>query len=196
MATGNDKPLKILFTALFSPGHLNACLGIGLLLKKRGHQVYVAHLPKYRSLVEKHGFEFISLFDYAEPEFPIMESPPTLGDRLRYVFESSLKFTPLERLKEMKTHPFNHLIQGSKGDNYAMMKIVKEYNPDVCLADYLFNMPWMFAVDCPVIPVKSLNPIDLYNGPPPRSGCSVYDSPTVWEEFRRSGRKINSRNGK
>uniref|UniRef100_T1KVC3 UDP-glycosyltransferase n=1 Tax=Tetranychus urticae TaxID=32264 RepID=T1KVC3_TETUR len=158
MATRSDKPLKILFTALFSPGHLNACLGIGLLLKKRGHQIYVAHLPKHRSIVEKHGFE--------------------------YVFESSLKFTLLERLKEITTHPFDHLIQGSKGENYAMMKIVKEYNPDVCLADYLFNMPWMFAVDCPVIPVKSLNPIELYNGQPTRSGCSVDDPPTVWEEFR------------
>ncbi|NP_001310085.1 uncharacterized UDP-glucosyltransferase YjiC-like [Tetranychus urticae] len=193
MVAENDKSLKVLFTALFSPGHLNACLGIGLLLHKRGHQVYFAHLPKHRPIIEKHGFEFISLLDYAEPEFPVMESVPAMKDIMKPEFEKALKFTPLELLKdESKSHPFIGMIKGSKGDNYAMMKIVKEYKPDVCLADYLFNMPWMFAVDCPTIPVKSVNPIELYNGPPPRSGYSVHDPPTVWEEFRRLASKSES----
>nr|AHX56880.1 truncated UDP-glycosyltransferase 202A6 [Tetranychus urticae] len=190
MVTENDKRLKILFTALFSPGHLNACLGIGLLLKQRGHQVYFAHFPKNRPIIEKHGFEFISLLDYAEPEFQTIDSMPAMGDTMRILFEKSRKLTPLELMKdEFEANPLVGMVKGSKGENYAMMKIVKEYKPDVCLADYLFNMPWMFAVDCPTIPIKSVNPIELYNGPPLRSRYSVRDPPNVWEEFRRLTQK-------
>ncbi|NP_001310088.1 uncharacterized UDP-glucosyltransferase YjiC-like [Tetranychus urticae] len=191
MVAENDKCLKVLFACLFTPGHLNSCLGIGSLLKQRGHQVYFAHSLKHRSNIENHGFEFISLEDYAEPEFPIMDSMPTIEDNMRLLFEKSLELTPLEQLKDKK-HPFIEMIQGAKGENYALMKIVKEYNPDVCLADYLFNMPWMFSVDCPTIPIKSVNPIQLYNGPPLRSGFSVHDPPTVWEEFRRLASKSES----
>ncbi|NP_001310094.1 uncharacterized UDP-glucosyltransferase YjiC-like [Tetranychus urticae] len=192
MVTENDKRLKILFTALFGPGHLNACLGIGLLLQKRGHQVYVAHFPRHRPTVEKHGFKFFSLLDYAEPEFPIMDMLDGFEAQATLAFENARKLTVLEQIREKaKENDLVNFIRASRGENYVMMKIVKEINPDICLADYLFNMPWMFLVDCPVIPVKSVNPLELYNGPPPLTGCSVHDSPTVWEEFRQVTRKAD-----
>ncbi|NP_001310084.1 UDP-glucuronosyltransferase 1-2-like [Tetranychus urticae] len=186
----NGKSLKILFTALFGPGHLNACLGIGSLLRKRGHQIYFAHFPRHRATIEKHGFLFISLLDYAEPEFPIVDMLPDIGIIAKFAFERMHKLTPLELFRHASgKHTFAGMVNGSKGENYAMMKIVKEYKPDVCLADYLFNMPWMFTVDCPVIPVKSVNPIELYNGPPALTGCSIHDPPSVREEIEQLARK-------
>uniref|UniRef100_T1KVC7 Apple domain-containing protein n=1 Tax=Tetranychus urticae TaxID=32264 RepID=T1KVC7_TETUR len=114
--------------ALFVPGHLNACLGIGLLLQKRGHQVHVAHLPSTVQLWKSwiRVYFIVGLF----------------GGYARLAFESSRKFTVLEQLKnEPRSNPFGNLMQDTKGENYAMMKIIKEYNPYVFLTDYLFNMP-------------------------------------------------------
>ncbi|NP_001310090.1 uncharacterized UDP-glucosyltransferase YjiC-like [Tetranychus urticae] len=191
-----NKPLKILMTSMIDFGHLNSCLGIGYLLVKRGHQVYLAHFPKNKSIIEKQGIKFISLYDYADEGAQLSDAVPRSSSNFKPRFERSLKMDPLEALKEqIATGSINtgfvNILERYKAENVVMHKIVDQLKPDICLCDYLYPLPWMFTVDCPVIPVKSTNPVGLYRGPPSNSGYSVKDSTELWDEFKALNEKVN-----
>ena len=88
---------------------------------------------------------------------------------------------------------FLSLIQAHVGENYSMLNIIEHLKPDICIADYLWVMPWMVKVDIPVVPVMSTSPNDLYNGPPLFSAYSVNDPPELWEEFKSLREQAESR---
>uniref|UniRef100_T1L0V2 Uncharacterized protein n=1 Tax=Tetranychus urticae TaxID=32264 RepID=T1L0V2_TETUR len=125
-------------TAMNGFGHLNACIGIGSLIK-RGHQVYFAFNDAYKETIEKYGFHYISFREYNDKNYSLING------------------LPLEALKEsMKPDSSdkdssNFLFEVAKGENCAMLNILEEMKPDICLADYLWFMPWMAKASCPVV---------------------------------------------
>ncbi|XP_053206560.1 uncharacterized UDP-glucosyltransferase YdhE-like [Panonychus citri] len=189
MSKTNERPLKILITSMISVGHLNACLGIGLLLHKRGHDVYFAHYLKNRSVIESNGMKFISLSEYNNnSDYIIHEDLPRPPGFFKSKFDHAMKFSPLEMIKdELNSNKDNvgflSLLEASIGENYSMLNIIDQLKPDVCLTDYLWVMPWMVKVNIPVVPIMSTSPNDLYNGPPLMSGYSINSSPQLWKEY-------------
>ncbi|XP_053206599.1 uncharacterized UDP-glucosyltransferase YdhE-like [Panonychus citri] len=184
-----DRPLKVFITSMLATGHFNSCLGIGSLLKKRGHDIYFAHLPKNQSIIERQGMKFINLLDYSSEIVPVeeilMSDPKFSKDQI----EDACKFHPLEQMKQKKTEDkdvlFMQKIEGTTiKESEVMIKLVNELKPDVCIADYGFPAPWMKVVDVPTIQVMSVAPTELYDGPPPGSGYSVHDSQELWKEFK------------
>ncbi|XP_015794167.1 uncharacterized protein LOC107370712 [Tetranychus urticae] len=159
-----NKPFKILITAMFDFGHLSSCLGIGYFLVKRGHEVYLAHFPKYKSIIERQGMQFISLYDYADEGAELSDAVPRNSVNFKPRFERSLKMGPFESLKEqLATGAINtgfiKILDNYITENDIMHKIVDQLKPHICLVDYLYPLPWMYLVDCPVVPIKSTNPV-------------------------------------
>ncbi|KAJ8454237.1 hypothetical protein OPV22_035223 [Ensete ventricosum] len=110
-------------------------------------------------------------------------------------FERSLKMGPFESLKEqLATGAINtgfiKILDNYITENDIMHKIVGQLEPQICLVDYLYPLPWMYLVDCPVVPIKSTNPVGLYSrGPPPNSGFSIveifkqYEVPLIHRDY-------------
>ncbi|NP_001310081.1 uncharacterized UDP-glucosyltransferase YdhE-like [Tetranychus urticae] len=183
--------LKVLITSMIGIGHLNACIGIGSLLRKRGHQVYYAYFDEYKETIEKNGFHYISLCEYNDKNYPMKTGmPPNLTEVFEKQFEKTRRLSSLDILKE-SVKPGSgddevcaFIFESAKGENCAMLNIIEKIKPDVCLADYLLSMPWMVKASCPAIPIISSSPLDLYSGPPAGSGYSVHDPPELWSEYR------------
>ncbi|XP_053206413.1 uncharacterized UDP-glucosyltransferase YdhE-like [Panonychus citri] len=192
MGDTQEKPLKVVITTMLGIGHLNACMGIGSLLSKRGHDVYFAHYSRFRSLIETNGMKFISLTDHQDEVHKIPEELPVNENFFKAMLDRAKTFSPLELVKDEKVSVFSGfitLLDASKGENYAMLNIIEEIKPDICLADYLWVMPWMVKANIPVVPIMSAAPNELYNGPPFMSGYSVNDPPELWEEYRNLAQK-------
>ncbi|NP_001310070.1 uncharacterized UDP-glucosyltransferase YdhE-like [Tetranychus urticae] len=183
--------LKVLMTSMIGLGHLHACIGIGALLRKRGHEIYFAHYDANKETIEKHGFHYLSLCEYNDKNYPIMNALPNLGEVFKKRFELSMKHSSLDILKESINSGANaedglvYVVEFAKGENCAMLNLIEKIKPDVCLVDHIWCMPWTVKASCPVIPVWSASPVDLYNGPPMGSGYSVHDPPQLWSEYRK-----------
>ncbi|NP_001310082.1 uncharacterized UDP-glucosyltransferase YojK-like [Tetranychus urticae] len=184
--------LKVLMTSMIGIGHLNACIGIGSLLRKRGHQVYFAHFDVNKEVIEKHGFHYISLCEYNDKNYPIMDGmPPNIVEVFKKRFDMASRYSSLDSLKESIKSGLGandglvFILEAAKGENCAMLNIIEKIKPDVCLVDHLWTMPWTVKASCPVIPVWSASPVDLYNGPSMGSGYSVHDPPELWSEYHK-----------
>ncbi|XP_053206587.1 NDP-glycosyltransferase YjiC-like [Panonychus citri] len=183
-----DRPLKVFITAMLATGHFNSCLGIGSLLKKRGHDIYFAHLPKNQSIIEQQGMKFVNLLDYSSEIVPVEDTFLANIERFNKQFEDACESSPLEQLKIgkgiNKLASFFHNTTGTiVKESEVMVKLVDELKPDVCIGDYVFPTPWMEFVDVPTIHVMSVSPLDLYDGPPTGSGYSINDPLKLWKEF-------------
>ncbi|XP_053206604.1 NDP-glycosyltransferase YjiC-like [Panonychus citri] len=181
-----DRPLKVFITAMLATGHFNSCLGIGSLLKKRGHDIYFAHLPKNQSIIEQQGMKFINLLDCSSEIVPYDD---LMMGFIKNQFQDALKFNALEQMKPKKTEEedlkfFYKIQETTIKESEVIIKLVNELKPDVCIADYGASVPWIQVVDVPTIHVMSIAPIELYDGPPPGSGYSVNDKRELWGEFQ------------
>uniref|UniRef100_T1KQI6 Uncharacterized protein n=1 Tax=Tetranychus urticae TaxID=32264 RepID=T1KQI6_TETUR len=152
-----NKPFKILITAMFDFGHLSSCLGIGYFLVKRGHEVYLAHFPKYKSIIERQGMQFISLYDYADEGAELSDAVPRNSVNFKPRFERSLKMGPFESLKEQ-------LATGAI--NTGFIKILDNYITENDIMHKILTVQLC----------QSSQPtqLGLYSrGPPPNSGFSL-----------------------
>lgn len=159
------------------------------MLVKRGHDVYFAHYLPSKSSIEKNGIKFISLADHQHSDYKVFNELPAAPHVFEAKIANSMKYSPLEMVSDETIARGENLgwimlLELSKGENYSMLNIIDQLKPDICLADYLWVMPWMVKVNLPVVPVMSSSPNDLYYGPPLGSGYSVYDSPKLWDEYR------------
>jgi rhamnosyltransferase subunit B len=59
--------MKILLTVLGSSGDINPMIGIGLGLKKRGHEIYFATSPFFKKIILQNEFEFIAIYPDLNP---------------------------------------------------------------------------------------------------------------------------------
>jgi len=70
------QPVNILVTSVGSPGDVQPLIGIGLLLRARGHRVKAIVSPVFRTLVEQAGLELIPLG--TTEDYKRMENDPAL----------------------------------------------------------------------------------------------------------------------
>ena len=172
-------------------------LGIGVLLLKRGHDVYFASYLSNKLTIEKNGIKYISLTDHQHSDYQVFNEMTASSNYLEIAIKNAMTYSPLEMVKDeeisrLENKGFLYLLEMSKGENIAMLNIIDHLKPDICLADYLWVMPWMVKVNIPVVPVMSTSPNELYNGPPYQSDYSIHDSPKLWTEFRELYEKSQS----
>ncbi|HEX5241187.1 MAG TPA: nucleotide disphospho-sugar-binding domain-containing protein [Candidatus Limnocylindrales bacterium] len=184
-------------TVVFFPegafGPTNNCVGIGQILRERGHRVVFIVEESFAGTLEAKGFEERRMRlapPPAEPEVPgqfwidfIAETAP--------VFRTST----LEQLQGFIAPTFSALIDGARYVDDRLREIIDELDPAVIVEDNVVAFPALPASGRPWVRIASCNPAEIKDPaiPPFSSGYPVADRsawPTFLEEVDRTHREL------
>ena len=180
-------------TIVFFPegayGPTNNCVGIGQVLRARGHRVVFIVEESFAGTLEMKGFEERLMRlgpPPAEPEVPGQFWIDFIRDTAP-VFRKST----LEQLGEFIAPTWQALIDGSKYVNPRLAEIFDELAPDVIVEDNVVAFPAITASGRPWVRIVSCNPMELKDASiaPFSSGYPADDRsgwPAFLDEVRRT----------
>ena len=173
-------------TIVFFPegafGPTNNCVGIGNVLRERGHRVVFIVEESFAGTLEARGFEerLMRLGPApAEPEIPGQFWIDFIRDTAP-VFRK----TTLEQLGEFMAPTWQALVDGSMYVDERLREIIDELAPDVIVEDNVVAFAALPASGRPWVRIVSCNPAELKDPavPPFSSGYPAAD-PTAWPVF-------------
>ena len=176
-------------TILFMPesayGPTNNCVGIGDVLRNRGHLVVFAAESSWRGKLAALGFEE-DLVDLAPPEDTPDNSDP--GQYWKdFVRDTAPEFRKptIEQLDTVIKPIWQGLIDGVKYCQPRLAEIIARTRPDVIVEDNVIAFPALVTAGVPVTRIVSCNPLEIKGPgiPPPFSGYPS-DDPDRWPAFR------------
>jgi UDP:flavonoid glycosyltransferase YjiC (YdhE family) len=180
-------------TIVFFPegayGPTNNCVGIGQVLRARGHRVVFIVEESFAGTLEAKGFEERLMRlgpPPAEPEVPGQFWIDFIRDTAP-VFRKST----LEQLGDFIAPTWQALIDGSKYVNPRLAEIFDEVEPDVIVEDNVVAFPAITAAGRPWVRNVSCNPMEMKDPQiaPFSSGYPVDDQsgwPAFLDEVRRT----------
>jgi MGT family glycosyltransferase len=180
-------------TIVFFPegafGPTNNCVGIGNILRDRGHRVVFIIEESFAGTLEAKGFEERLMRlgpPPAEPEVPGQFWIDFIRDTAP-VFRK----TTLEQLGEFIAPTWQALIDGAKYVDPRLTEIFDELAPDVIVEDNVVAFPAITASGRPWVRIVSCNPMEMKDAQmaPFSSGYPVADRsgwPAFMEEIRRT----------
>src|SRR5436189_626435 len=180
-------------TVIFFPegafGPTNNCVGIGEVLRSRGHRVIFVVEESVAGTLEEKGFEERLMRLTPPPE--VEEAPGQFWkDFIRDTAPVFRKPT-IDQLPEFIAPTFEALIDGAKYVDERLVEIIDELAPDVIVEDNVVAFPALPASGRPWVRIVSCNPTEIKDPavPPPFSGYptahrSGWDA--YWEEYRRA----------
>jgi MGT family glycosyltransferase len=178
-------------TVLFFPegafGPTNNCIGIGDVLRSRGHRVVFLVEESFAGTLEARGFEerLMRLAPPpAEPEVP--------GQFWKdFVRETSPVFRrpTIEALEGFVAPTFQALCEGAAYVDSRLREVMDALDPDVVVEDNVVAFPAISAASRPWVRIMSCNPLELPDPdlPPAFSGYSSR-SRESWDDFRAESR--------
>jgi MGT family glycosyltransferase len=181
-------------TIVFFPegafGPTNNCVGIGNVLRERGHRVVFIVEESFAGTLEARGFEerLMRLGPApAEPEVPGQFWIDFIRDTAP-VFRKST----LEQLGEFMAPTWQALIDGSMYVDERLREIIDELAPDVVVEDNVVAFAALPASGRPWVRIVSCNPAELKDPavPPFSSGYPAAD-PTAWPAFHDEVRRTH-----
>jgi UDP:flavonoid glycosyltransferase YjiC (YdhE family) len=173
-------------TIVFFPegayGPTNNCVGIGDVLRRRGHRVVFIVEESFAGTLEAKGFEERLMRLGPKPD--VEEVPGQFW--IEFIRDTSPIFRKptLEQLGEFIVPTWQALIDGSKHVNPRLEEIFDELRPDVIVEDNVVGFAAVVASGRPWIRIVSCNPAELKDPavPPFSSGYPAGDK-TRWPEF-------------
>ena len=184
-------------TIVFFPegafGPTNNCVGIGQVLRSRGHRVVFIVEESFAGTLEAKGFEERLMRlgpPPTEPEVPGQFWIDFIRDTAP-VFRKST----LEQLGDFIAPTWQALIDGSKYVDPRLAEIFDEVAPDVIVEDNVVAFPAIAASGRPWVRIVSCNPMEMKDPliAPFSSGYPVADRsewPAFLEEVRRTHRDM------
>jgi len=167
-------------------GPTNNCIGIGDVLRRRGHRVVFAAEASWQGRIAPLGFEE-DLVDLA---------PPPAGDAAEqdpgqfwkdFIHQTAPEFRKptIEQLDTFIRPVFEELISGSKYCEPQLARIIDRVRPDVIVEDNVVGFPALRTAGVPFVRIVSCNPLEIKDPgvPPPFSGYPA-DDQAGWEAFR------------
>ncbi|GAA1271258.1 glycosyl transferase family 1 [Planotetraspora silvatica] len=177
-----DKRLTILFMPESAYGPTNNCIGIGDVLRRRGHRVVFAAEASWQGKLEALGFEE-DLVDLAPPAEEEQDPGQFWKDFIRDTAPEYRKST-LEQLETVTKPIWEALAEGAKHCEPQLKDIIGRVRPDVIVEDNVIAFPALVTAGVPFVRIVSCNPLEV-NGPgvaPVFSGLPA--DGTGWAEFR------------
>ncbi|HEY0416935.1 MAG TPA: glycosyltransferase [Gaiellaceae bacterium] len=174
-------------TIVFFPegafGPTNNCVGIGDVLRRRGHRVVFVVEESFAGTLEAKGFEerLIRLAPApAEPEEPGQFWKDFIRDTAP-VFRRST----FEQLGDFIAPTWQALVDGARYADDRLAEILDELDPAVVVEDNVVSFAAIPASGRPWIRIVSCNPLEVKDPalPPPFSGLPLADR-SEWEPFR------------
>jgi MGT family glycosyltransferase len=183
------KPSTIVFFPEGAFGPTNNCVGIGDVLRRRGHRVVFIVEESFAGTLEAKGFEERSMRlgpPPAEPEIPGQFWIDFIRDTAP-VFRKST----LEQVGEFIAPTWQALIDGAKYVDGRLRGIIDELGPDAIVEDNVVAFPALAASGRPWARIVSCNPAEIKDPavPPFSSGYPVADQsewPAFLNEVRRT----------
>jgi MGT family glycosyltransferase len=173
-------------TIVFFPegahGPTNNCVGIGEVLRRRGHRVVFIVEESFKGTLERRGFEERLMRLGPPPEHE--EVPGQFWiDFIRDTAPIFRKPT-IEQLGEFIAPTWQALIDGAKYVDDRLREIIDELDPDVIVEDNVVGFPALPASGRPWVRIASCNPAEIKDPaiPPFSSGYPAGDR-TAWPAF-------------
>ena len=174
-------------TVVFFPegafGPTNNCVGIGDVLRRRGHRVVFVVEESFAGTLEAKGFEEATMRLGPPPEQE--EEPGQFWkDFIRDTAPVFRKPT-IEQLEGFIQPTWQALVDGAEYVEPRLRQILDELEPDVVVEDNVVGFAALPACGRPWVRIASCNPAELKDPevPPTFSGYAAADR-EGWDEFR------------
>ncbi|MEU5722418.1 nucleotide disphospho-sugar-binding domain-containing protein [Micromonospora sp. NPDC047738] len=191
--------LTVLFMPESAYGPTNNCIGIGDVLRRRGHRVVFAAEASWRGKLTALGFEE-DLVDLAPP--PENAEEQDAGQFWKdFIRDTAPEFRKptIEQLETWVKPVWVELINGAKYCQPRLLDIIDRVRPDVIVEDNVVAFPALNTAGVPFVRIVSCNPLEMkgqdiapvFSGYPAadRSGWAAFRAEydrvhrPVWEEF-------------
>jgi MGT family glycosyltransferase len=181
MAEGQGKTVVFFPEGAFGP--TNNCVGIGEVLKRRGHRVVFVIEESFAGTLEEKGFEERLMRLAPPPEVP--EEPGQFWkDFIRETAPVFRKST-FDQLGEFMAPTWEALVDGAKYVDERLTEIFDELQPDAIVEDNVCAFPAIPASGRPWVRIVSCNPLEVKDPelPPPYTGLALADR-SQWSSYR------------
>ncbi len=180
------QPLTVLFMPESAYGPTNNCIGIGDVLRRRGHRVVFAAEASWRGKLEPMGF-VEDLVDLAAPppaDAPEQDPGQFWKDFIRDTSPEFRKPT-IDQLETFMQPTWQALIDGAQYCEPQLREIIARQGPDVIVEDNVVAFPALVTAGRPFVRIVSCNPLEM-KGPdvPPAYSGLPSDDRAEWEAFR------------
>ena len=177
-------PLTILFMPESAYGPTNNCIGIGTVLRSRGHQVVFAAEESWKGRLAPLGFEE-ALVELTPPEEGAEDDAGHFWKE--FIRETAPEFRKptIEQLDSFIRPTFQALIDGARHCEAQLREIVRSARPDVVVEDNVVAFPALLTGGAPYVRIMSCNPLEVRGPqvPPTFSGLPCGDR-SGWDAFR------------
>ncbi|MBA2946528.1 glycosyltransferase [Streptomyces himalayensis] len=180
-----ERRLTVLFVPESAYGPTNNCVGIGDVLRRRGHRVVFAAEASWKGKLTALGFEE-DLVELAPPSEGEQDAGQFWKDFIRDTAPEFRKPT-IEQLETWIKAVWEELIAGVKYCEPQLRQIIERVQPDVIVEDNVVCFPALLTAGKPFVRIMSCNPLELRRGdvPPVFSGYPAADR-SGWAEFREA----------
>jgi MGT family glycosyltransferase len=187
-----DRSLTILFMPESAYGPTNNCIGIGDVLRRRGHRVVFAAEASWKGKLEALGFEE-DLVDLAPPPEEEQDPGQFWKDFIRDTAPEYRK-TTAEQLETVTKPIWEALIDGAKYCEPQLKEIIARVKPDVIVEDNVIAFPALVTAGKPFVRIVSCNPLEVRGAdiPPVFSGLPS-DDRSEWDAFRAEYERTHRR---
>jgi MGT family glycosyltransferase len=174
-------------TIVFFPegafGPTNNCVGIGDVLRRRGHRVVFVAEQSFAGTLEAKGFEERLMRLSDAPEFP--EAPGQFWKDFIRDTAPVFRADTQAQLAGFVLPTWQALVDGARFVDERLTEIFDELRPDAIVEDNVCSFPAIPASGRPWVRIVSCNPLEITDPdlPPTFSGLALEDR-TSWESFR------------
>ncbi len=179
-------------TIVFFPegafGPTNNCVGIGDVLRQRGHRVVFVVEDSFAGTLEQKGFEERLMRLAPTPERE--EEPGQFWKDFIRDTAPVFRKTTFEQLGEFIAPTWQALLDGARYVDDRLVDIFDELRPDAIVEDNVCAFPAIQASGRPWVRILSCNPLELKDPElPPRFSGLPLDDRADWDDFRAEYRR-------
>ena len=178
-------PMTVLLMPESAYGPTNNCIGIGRVLRQRGHHVVFVAEVSWRGKLAALGFDEV-LVDLAPPagDPETQDAGQFWKDFIRHTAQEFRRPT-IEQLETFMAPTWKALIDGARFCEPQLREVIADVNPDVVVQDNVVCFPALVTSGLPFVRIVSCNPLEIRGPdvPPPYSGLGS-DDKDAWNEFR------------
>jgi MGT family glycosyltransferase len=186
-------------TIIFFPegayGPTNNCVGIGDVLRRRGHRVVFVVEESFAGTLAAKGFEERTMRLTPPPE--VEEVPGQFWKDFIRDTAPVFRRPTIEQIREFVAPTFEALLDGARYVDDRLREIIDEVRPDVIVEDNVLTFPAILASGRPWVRVVSCNPTEIKDPavPPPFSGYPSDDEDgwdAYWNEYAAAHEELHA----
>jgi MGT family glycosyltransferase len=172
-------------------GPTNNCVGIGDVLRERGHRVVFIVEESFAGTLEARGFEERLMRLAPSPDEP--EEPGQFWKDFIRETAPVFRQSTFEQLEGFMAPTWQALLDGARYVDDRLREIIDELQPDAIVEDNVVAFPAIPASGVPWVRIVSCNPLELKDPalPPPYSGLPA-DDDADWPAFRAEYERVTA----